>query len=428
MNRHKTESTSVSDSALEGLSRISKKWDALLTPRRPLFVEKWLVRQILEALGELPVEIALWNNMNFTGEQTPPRTRIVIRDRAALWKLSAYPELQFGELFSAGRIQVKGNLVELLESLDRAHPLGESSLRGKILNWLFRPRHNTLVRARNNIHHHYDLGNEFYKLWLDKNMVYTCAYYPSPSASLEKAQLAKMELVCKKLRLRAGEAVVEAGCGWGSLALYMAKHYGVKVKAYNISKAQITYAQERARIERLDDKVEYIAGDYREITGEYDVFVSVGMLEHVGLSNHQRLGEVIDRSLKRGGRGLIHSIGRDKPTLMNAWIEKRIFPGAYPPSLGEMIKIFEPWHMSVLDVENLRLHYVKTLEHWLARFEAAKDRVREMYDEAFVRAWRLYLSGSISAFSTGKLQLYQVIFTRSGDNNIPWTRAYLYTD
>jgi cyclopropane-fatty-acyl-phospholipid synthase len=172
--------------------------------------------------------------------------------------------------------------------------------------------------------------------------------------------------------------------------------------------------------------VEFIEDDYRNISGEFDAFVSVGMLEHVGVENFRELGTVIDRSLNNTGRGLIHSIGRDQPGLMNAWIEKRIFPGACPPSLSQMTDIFEPSRFSILDVENLRLHYARTLEHWLARYDAVADRVAEMFDHTFVRAWRLYLAGSIAAFAAGELQLYQVAFTRQGNNDIPWTRQHLY--
>jgi len=150
------------------------------------------------------------------------------------------------------------------------------------------------------------------------------------------------------------------------------------------------------------------------------------MLEHVGVEHYQMLGDVIDRCLKQNGRGLIHSIKVNQPSLLNPWIERTIFPGAHPPSLGEMMNIFEPANFSILDVENLRLHYAKTLEHWLRRYEAAVPRVDEMFGESFVRAWRLYLSGSLSAFAAGELQLFQVVFTRAANNDIPWTREYLY--
>jgi cyclopropane-fatty-acyl-phospholipid synthase len=230
--------------------------------------------------------------------------------------------------------------------------------------------------------------------------------------------------VCRKLRLRPGERVVEAGCGWGTFALFMAKRYGVTVRAFNVSTEQIAYAQQRSREYGLGDRVEFVVDDYRNVTGQYDVFVSVGMLEHVGLADFPALGGVMHRSLGSHGRGFLHFIGRNHPSLLNPWIRKRIFPGAYPPTLGEVLeKVLMPHDFSVLDVENLRLHYAKTLDHWIERFDRATDRVREMFNEPFVRAWRLYLAGSRAAFSTGSMQLFQVLFARGTSNQIPWTRV-----
>jgi cyclopropane-fatty-acyl-phospholipid synthase len=257
-------------------------------------------------------------------------------------------------------------------------------------------------------------------------MVYTSAYFPSPTLDLEQAQRAKMDYVCRKLRLQPGETVIEAGCGWGALARYMAREYGVRVRAYNLAREQISYARQRAAAEGLARQVEYIEDDYRNITGHCDAFVSVGMLEHVGRSNYRTLGGIIDRCLTPKGRGLIHSIARDRPCPMNAWIERRIFPGSYPPTLREMLEIFEPWGFSVLDVENLRLHYAKTLDHWLARFDEHRDEVCTHFDATFFRAWRLYLAGSLAGFTTGWLQLFQVVFARSNNNDIPWTRSQWY--
>ncbi len=392
-------------------------------------VERWLARKVLRALGDPPIRLSLWDGTDVNPCPAAPVARVFVRDRGAFYLLLLNPELQFGELFSSNRLRIEGDLTTFLEALYRAKAHSEyGKLQQHLLRWINRPRKNTLARARDNIYQHYDIGNDFYRLWLDAEMVYTCAYFPTPDVSLEDAQIAKMEHVCRKLRLQPGERVVEAGCGWGALARHMAKHHGVRVRAYNISREQVAFARERAREQRLDDRVEYVEADYRQISGEYDVFVSVGMLEHVGPAHYPELGRVMARSLKQGGRGLVHSIGRDKPALMNAWIERRIFSGAHPPSLGEMLTLFEPWGFSVLDVENLRLHYAKTLEHWLSRYEAALEQVADVFGEDFVRAWRLYLAGSIAAFTTGELQLFQVSFVHHGDNRIPWTRAYLYQE
>jgi len=388
--------------------------------------KRWL-RKVLDLIGFPPVCLVLWDGHEVAPSTAPPVARMAVRDRDALLRLIANPDLQFGEMYSAGRIEVEGSLVEVVEALYRARSKSAPrGLRQALLNWVNRPRPNSLLHARQNIHHHYDIGNDFYRLWLDEQMVYTCAYFPDRAATLEQAQIAKMDHVCRKLELKPGDRVVEAGCGWGALALHMARHYGVKVKAYNIAKEQLAYARERSRREGLDTRVEYIEGDFREIGAECDAFVSVGMLEHVGVAHYHALGAVIDRCLATNGRGLIHSIGMNRPSRLNPWIERHIFPGAYPPSLGEMMQIFEPANFSILDVENLRLHYAKTLEHWLQRFETAIPQVTDMFGESFVRLWRLYLAGSLGAFTTGQLQLFQVVFARARDNDIPWTRDYLY--
>jgi cyclopropane-fatty-acyl-phospholipid synthase len=379
---------------------------------------------MLRALGNPPIEIVLWDGERLGSDHAShgaqvPVASIRLADRRTLWRLVAEPDLYFGDAYTAGRIAVEGDLMAFLEAVYRAAWPAEKPPRRRRL------RSNTLGGSRANIHHHYDIGDDFYKLWLDREMVYTCAYFPTPSATLEEAQQAKLELVCRKLWLRPGETVVEAGCGWGALALYMARHYGVTVKAFNISREQVRHAQARARAEGLQDRVEFVEDDYRNISGRFDAFASIGMLEHVGSDHYRELGRVIDRCLSPVGRGLIHSIGRDRPGRINPWIERRIFPGAYPPSLREMMDLLEPWAMSVLDVENLRLHYAETLRHWLARFEAAAGAVAAMFDEAFVRAWRLYLAGSAAAFTAGTLQLFQVLFVRHGVNAVPWTRPRL---
>lgn len=393
-------------------------------------LDRWLAQKLLGVVGNPPVGLILWDGTELTGGQKEePIARLRFRDRGALFELMMNPDLHFGDLYSVGRVEIEGNLAKFLEIVSRARVSGGRSFSTqRLLKSLYlRPRVNSLSGSKKNIYHHYDIGNDFYELWLDRSwMQYTCAYFPDPTLSLEQAQEAKLHHVCRKLRLRPGERVVEAGCGWGGLARFMVKHYGVNVRAYNISHEQIEYAQERAKREGLQDRLEYIEDDYRNITGSYDVFVSVGMLEHVGTQHYRELGAVIDRCLMPNGRGLIHSIGRNKPNRMNEWIEKRIFPGAYPPSLREMMDIFEPYSFSIQDIENLRLHYAKTLEHWLERYENNAERILSMFDESFVRAWRLYLSGSIAGFLTSSLQLFQVVFERPYNNDLPWNRAHLY--
>ena len=389
--------------------------------------ERWLTRRLYELMGQPPLQVRLWDETRVGPEDA--RQAIEIRDRGALYDLLRHPNLGFGDLYSTGRIEVHGELTDVMNTVLESMYQSEGAM-PSWLSWLWRDekRHGAdLSAARGNIHHHYDLGNDFYSLWLDRAaMQYTCAYFESPDNTLEQAQLAKLEHVCRKLQLQPGQQVIEAGCGWGGLARYMAKHHGVKVRAFNISREQLDFAREKAREEGIEDRVEYIEDDYRNITGSCDRFVSVGMLEHVGPANYEALAKVVHRTLHPEGLGLIHTIGRNSPRPINKWIEKRIFPGAYVPSPMELMQLFEAAPLSVLDVENLRLHYARTLDCWLERFRANRDRVLEWYGESFARAWELYLAGSSATFTQGGLQLFQVVFAPASSNAIPRNRQHLY--
>ena len=388
--------------------------------------ERYLLRRVLDAMGSPRFAVALWDGFKISPKDAAPVATVNVHSRSALNQLLRQGDMGFGDAFSNGGISVEGDLVAMLvAAFTVPEPTGIAAVVKSLQQR--KPRANTKDGSRENIHHHYDIGNDFYRLWLDKEMQYTCAYFPEDDLTIEAAQQAKMDHVCRKLQLRPGDRVAEAGCGWGGLARHMALNYGAKVSSWNVSAEQVQYATDRAKAEGYDDRVTYVLDDYRNITGEYDAFVSVGMLEHVGLDNYTELGSVVDRCLTQNGRALVHTIGRNRPRLMNPWIEKRIFPGAYPPTLKEMMEIFEPNRFSVLDVENLRLHYAKTLAHWLARYDASDEQVQAEFGEDFARAWRLYLAGSQAAFLAGGLQLFQVVFTRERNNELAATRRHLYS-
>lgn len=387
----------------------------------------WVDRHLLDIIKRMaqpvPIRVEMGPASSEAEPATPDLPVVHLADRAALLALLRNPAINFGELYSQGRLDVEGDLIHLLEGLYTVRQKILGRIASRYFGWL---HSNSLRGSRQNIHHHYDISTDFYQLWLDSQLVYTCAYFPHPDATLEEAQQAKMDLVCRKLWLQPGETVVEAGCGWGALALHMAKHYGVRVRAFNISHEQILFARERAKREKLDSQVEFIEDDYRNISGTYDAFASVGMLEHVGKNHYEEFGRVIRRVIGDRGRGLLHFIGRNRPLPMNAWIRKRIFPGGYTPVLREAMGVLEPQDFSVLDVENLRLHYARTLEHWLERFERGYDQVAERYGSFFARMWRLYLAGSTAAFRAGTMQLFQIVFAGRGCNPQPWTRERLF--
>ncbi len=386
------------------------------------------LKKLLALFGNPPVVFELPGGLSIAPAGVDPVGRIIIHDRKTAWAIAMDPGFQFGEAYSDGRIEVDGDLIEILTVIYRLMNVKKTwrSLPQRLMQFLRKPRSTRIAKARDNIHHHYDLGNEFYQLWLDEQLVYTCAYFAEPDMTLEQAQVAKLDHVCRKLQLKPDQLVVDAGCGWGALAIHMAEHYGVRVKAFNISREQIIYARDRARRLGLDGRVEFIEDDWRNITGRFDVFASVGMLEHVGVKCYRELGRLIQRCLQPQGLGLIHTIGQNEPRPISSWTERRIFPGGYPPAPSEIMQIFEPCDFSVLDVENLRLHYARTLRHWLARFDAAEERVREMFDEKFIRMWRLYLCGSIAAFESGGFQLFQFLFAPGMSNQVPMTRKPWY--
>ena len=392
------------------------------------YFDRSLILWIMRRIGNPRISIRLWNGDEFPVTEHPPVACMEFRERRAVLQLLLSPSVGFGECFTEGLIDVHGDFLafanEVTAAFTRQRDTGYYG--PKLRSLLYALRRNSPSRSLHNVYHHYDLGNDFYKLWLDERMVYTCAYYDKPAATLAEPQLAKLDHVCRKLELRPGQKVIEAGCGWGALALHMAEHYGVEVTAFNNSREQIAFARERAAAKKLEDRVTFVEDDYRTADDQCDAFVSVGMLEHVGLANYRTLGALIKRCLKPDGIGLVHSIGRSFPNRTDPWIVKHIFPGGHIPSLSEMMTVFEPQRFSVIDIENLRPHYARTCRDWLQNFESVADTVRDMYDDEFVRMWRLYLAGSSAGFQSGTLQLFQVVFTPYGNNTVPWTREHLY--
>lgn len=386
------------------------------------------VRWLMNRVGKPRLAIRFWDGQEFLPDSEHPVATVEFRTRRAFLSVMRSPSIGFGECYANGSIEIHGDIASCVNEITAAIARKSRSRYyvPKFRSFLTGLQLGSISRSRQNVHRHYDLGNDFYRLWLDERMVYTCAYYETAEMSLASAQAAKLEHICRKLRLQPGQRVVEAGCGWGALAHYMAKYYDVEVVAYNNSSEQVTFAKERAKTEGLSNRVTFVEDDYRNIDATCDAFVSIGMLEHVGLANFRALGSLVKRCLSSDGIGLIHTIGRSHPQAMDPWIVKHIFPGGHVPSLSEMMSVFEPHRFSIIDVENLRLHYARTCTDWLRNFDEAADKVREKYGTEFVRMWRLYLAGSSAGFRFGTLQLYQVLFAPAENNNVPLTRAYQY--
>jgi len=284
----------------------------------------------------------------------------------------------------------------------------------------------TLIQSPKNISHHYDRGNDFYRLWLDESMTYSCAYFRSENDTLEQAQQQKYEHICRKLQLKKDDTLIDVGCGWGGMLIYAAKNYQVSGVGCTLSEPQVQFAKERIDQEGLQDRITVLKQDYREIDGAFDKFVSIGMFEHVGKKFLPQFMEKTRSLLKKGGIGVLHYIGKEKPFAGDPWTMKYIFPGGYIPVLDETVRAMGKADFIPIDIENLRLHYARTLDEWSKRFETHIEKIRSRFDESFVRMWRMFLNGSSAGFRYGNSRLHQITFTNGLNNSLPITRENLY--
>jgi len=336
--------------------------------------------------------------------------------------------LAFGEAYTAGEIEVSGDLREALRlgmavNFDEAKPTLQEKL--ELLHAYLKTR-NTRHHAVKNISYHYDRGDDLYALYLDKTMAYSCAYFRNGGDSLDQAQLNKYEHTCRKLMLKPGERLVDIGCGWGGMLIYAAQNYGIRGTGCTISRNQYEYANRRIKELGLQQQIEVVLEDYRNIKEKFDKFVSIGMFEHVGKEFIPQFMQKSRRLLSDGGLGLLHTIGKDAESPGDPWILTYIFPGSYIPHLAEIVACMGKTGFSILDVENLRMHYALTLEKWAENFENNVDKVRQMYDETFVRMWRLYLNACSVGFKYGETRVYQILFSNGLNNELPATRDHCY--
>jgi len=334
-------------------------------------------------------------------------------------KLFLNPELYAGEAYmNQGFVIERGNLRDFLTLFAenrtglRSHPLQKitRATTKKIKRWF---KQNTIEKSRANVHHHYDLSNDFYKLWLDAGMNYSCAYIINPDDTLEQAQQNKLRHIAAKLNLKPGQRVLDIGCGWGGMALYLAQAANVHVTGITLSTEQLALARQRAAQCGLEDRVTFELIDYRQVTGTFDRIVSVGMFEHVGVQQFEAYFSAIKNLLTPDGIALVHSIGRKGgPGQTGAWVRRYIFPGGYSPALSETLQAVERVGLWVTDIEILRLHYAKTLRMWEQRFQAQRPKIAAMMDERFCRMWEFYLIASELAFSHGKHMNFQLQLTK----------------
>lgn len=361
-----------------------------------------------------------------------PSTGITLSDPSLPRRIVTNPELALGEVYMDGTIIVDDDdLHSLFAVLLRNWKAGErgllfdvDDLRRTLLRRITQA--NPLGRAQAHVAHHYDVSQDLYDLFLDADKQYSCAYFRSPEDSLETAQAQKKALIAAKLCLTPGLRVLDIGCGWGGLAMTLAREHGVHVTGITLSNDQHRVASARVRDAGLEDRVSIRLMDYREIGGQFDRIVSVGMFEHVGPPHcHEYFGKIRE-VLTDDGVALVHTIGRlATPANQSPWILKYIFPGGHVPAMTEVLPHIEKTGLIPTDIEVWRLHYAHTLRHWLTRFEAHKDKVLSLFDERFYRKWRYYLIASEMTFRDGYQAVFQFQLTRNLESVVPNTRDYL---
>ena len=362
-----------------------------------------------------------------------PKSTVKIHNKKLYRTLFLNPELKAGEAYMDGTLTVEdGTTIRdfLLVFAKNAQNLRGQGHQKRIRKFYKRMKRfhqkNLKSKAKENVEHHYDLSNDFYRLFLDEDLQYSCAYYERPDMSLEEAQLAKKRHLAAKMDIKSGQRILEIGCGWGGLSIYLAQNFDVHVTGVTLSTQQHKLANQRIKKLGLEDKVEIILQDYRDLTGPYDRIVSVGMFEHVGTPHYAEFFGKVSDFLTDDGSMLLHSIGRrGGPGSTARWIRKYIFPGGYSPALSETLAVIEQSGMWVTDIEILRLHYAETCLEWEKRFQANRDKIASMMDERFCRMWEFYLIISEFSFRYSKNMNFQIQMSKQVDA-LPMTRDYMY--
>lgn len=367
-----------------------------------------------------------------------PDVTMRIKSSSAISRILLNPRLGMGEAYMNGDVTIDNDdIMGFIEIIRRNNlwenggEIGDPKPFRKSIRYLARPfmQLNSLANSRANVAHHYDVSNDFYRLWLDDDMQYSCAYWSEADDSLERAQLAKKAHIAAKLALQPGQKVLDIGCGWGGMALYLNRVANVEVLGITLSEEQLKLARERADAAGVADKVRFELLDYRVLAkrapGYFDRIVSVGMFEHVGVPQFETFFRACANLLKDDGVMLLHTIGRmGKPGATDAFTRKYIFPGGYIPALSETLAASEQVKLIHSDIENLRLHYALTLREWYARVQTHREAIEAQYGERFFRMWTFYLAGATAAFESGGMCNYQIQYIRHR-RSLPITRDYI---
>lgn len=385
-------------------------------------LEKQMIKFILSKWNYGNFSIVFWDQEEFHVGNQPAKFSLIFKEKIPFLKLFSDTSLVFAKHYMESKLEIEGDYDEIAKVLyyfsNKRFLKNTEDILSKIAQ----------KQESKNIKSHYDIGNDFYKLWLDDTMSYSCAYFKTSSDTLYEAQINKIEHTLKKLDLKPNEKLLDIGCGWGWLSIIAAQKYGVKVVGITISEEQCKKAQERVKELKLEDRVEIRLQNYQDLEFEdyFDKVVSVGMFEHVGKENLGLYFMKAKQVLKPGGSMLLHSILAMFEGKTNAWIDKYIFPGGYLPSLREVVSAMSEWDFHLLLAESLRIHYAKTLDMWSNNFNQVLPQVRKKYDEEFIRMWDLYLRSCASAFRVGSVDLFQFLITKEINNNLSLTKEYIY--
>jgi cyclopropane-fatty-acyl-phospholipid synthase len=373
------------------------------------------------------IRVRLPDGRELTAGPGEPELTAVLTDMKAAVAIAANPDLALGEAFMDGTFRIEGGSVyDFLQLTASQMALRPRSLK---LSWMQRIRRgaeqaNDRLHARSNVHHHYDLTVDFYRLFLDEDLQYSCAFFETPDATLEQAQVAKKRRLIDKLLLEPGHTALDIGAGWGGLGLSMVER-GARVTGVTLSTEQHRTANERAAALGVTDRADFRLQDYRDLDQTFDRIISVGMFEHVGAPNYQEYFDAVARLLDDDGVAVIHAIGRNSPpNRTQPWIRKYIFPGGYIPALSEVLPAIERAGLWVTDMEILRLHYAETLRHWRERFLSRRGEALAMYDERFCRMWEFYLACSEVAFRELGHMVFQLQLSKK-QTAVPLSRDYL---
>ena len=376
-----------------------------------MVMDSLIIKQLIKSTFDIPLQVTYPNGNIETYNGSNPHVKLKLNKNFSVSELSKDPSIVLGEAVMDGDIEIYGSIQELILS---AYRCGDSFLR------------------KSDIQKHYDIGNDFYKLWLDDTMTYSCAYFKHENDSLEQAQLNKVHHILNKLNAQPGGKLLDIGCGWGTLIITAAKEYGLNATGITLSEEQASFITKRIKEEGLENKVTVLIKDYRDIRETYDYITSVGMFEHVGKENLSQYFQTISKRLNINGLALIHGItgqvGGNHGSGTNSWINKYIFPGGYIPRLTENLNHIASAGLQIADLEPLRRHYQKTLELWTKNFHNALPEVQKTHDKRFINMWDLYLQSCAASFESGNIDIFQYLLSKGvSKDTMPMTRDYMYS-